>query len=82
MSGEKCRATASRVEKMALEPRPGALLLEATGGRMYYEELWDEAMDHVHDLVNHSPEAGDKTPAEKAGGHVRVMKGHASALEK
>ena len=37
---------------------------------MYYEELWDEAMDHVHDLVNHSPEAGDKTPAEKAGGHV------------
>ena len=25
-----------------------ALLLEATGGRLYYEELWDEAMDYVH----------------------------------
>ena len=46
-----------------------ALLLEATGGRLYYEELWDEAMDHVHDLVNHMPEAGGKTPAQLAGQH-------------
>ena len=29
MSGEKCRATASRVEKRPLEARPGGLLLEA-----------------------------------------------------
>ena len=34
---------------------------------MYYEELWDEAMDHVHDLVNHMPEAGGETPAQLAG---------------
>ena len=44
-----------------------ALLLEATRGRMYYEELWDEAMDHVHDLVNHMPEAGGEAPAQLAG---------------
>jgi hypothetical protein len=35
---------------------------------MYYEELWDVAMDHVHDLVNHSPESGYKCPVEMAGG--------------
>ena len=46
-----------------------ALLLEATGGRLYYEELWDEAMNHVHNLVNHMPEAGGKTPAQLAGQH-------------
>ena len=31
-------------------------------------ELWDVAMDHVHDLVNHSPESGHKSPVEMAGG--------------
>ena len=28
-----------------------ALLLDATGGRLYYEELWDVAMDHAHDIT-------------------------------
>ena len=42
------------------------LLLQATGGRLYYEELWDVAMGHIHDLVNNSPEAGDKTPMQRA----------------
>ena len=44
-----------------------ALLLSATGGRLYYEELWDAAMEHMADLVNHLPEAGHKTPAMIAG---------------
>ena len=44
------------------------LLLQATGGRLYYEELWDVAMDHIHDLINHAPEAGGTSPIEKAGG--------------
>ena len=44
------------------------LLLQATGGRLYYEELWDVAMDHIHDLINHAPEAGGTSPVEKAGG--------------
>ena len=45
-----------------------ALLLGATGGRLYYEELWDAAMEHMADLVNHLPEAGHRTPAMMAGG--------------
>ena len=45
-----------------------ALLLDATGGRLYYEELWDVAMDHAHDMINSSQEAGKQTPVEKAGG--------------
>ena len=44
-----------------------ALILGATGGRLYYEELWDTAMEHMADLVNHLPEAGHKTPAMMAG---------------
>ena len=44
------------------------LLLQATGGRLYYEELWDVGMDHIHDLINHAPEAGGTSPVEKAGG--------------
>ena len=38
------------------------------GGRLYYEELWDVAMDHAHDMINNSQEAGKQTPVEKAGG--------------
>ena len=25
-------------------------------------------MDHAHDVINHMPEAGEKTPVQKAGG--------------
>ena len=39
-----------------------AMLVDATGGRLYYEELWDAAMDHAHDIINHMPEV------QKAGG--------------
>ena len=45
-----------------------ALLLGATGGRLYYEELWDVAMEHMADIVNHLPEAGHRTPVMIAGG--------------
>ena len=34
------------------------LLLSATGGRLYYEELWDLSMMHIIDMTNHLPEAG------------------------
>ena len=30
------------------------MLIDATGGRLYYEELWDAAMDHAHDIINHN----------------------------
>ena len=29
------------------------MLIDATGGRLYYEELWDAAMDHAHDIISH-----------------------------
>ena len=29
------------------------LLLSATGGRLYYEELWDLLMSHIIDMTNH-----------------------------
>jgi hypothetical protein len=45
-----------------------AMLVDATGGRLYYEELWDAAMDHAHDIINHMPEAGEESPVQKAGG--------------
>ena len=44
------------------------LLLDATGGRTYYEEIWDEAMSHACDVVNNMPEASDLSPVEKEGG--------------
>ena len=44
------------------------ILLGATGGRLYYEELWDVGYDHISDVVNHLPEAGEETPMMKAGG--------------
>ena len=50
-----------------LESITRSLLLNATGGRLYYEELWDTAMDHAQGLCNHMHEVGDKTPAGKAG---------------
>ena len=53
-----------------LETTLRAILISATGGRQTYEELWDVGMDHACDIVNHMPEAGKKTPAEKAGADV------------
>ncbi len=44
------------------------LLLDATGGRTYYEDIWDEAMSHACDVVNNMPEAPDLSPVEKEGG--------------
>ena len=44
------------------------LLLDATGGRTYYEEIWDEAMSHPCDVINNIPEASDLSPVEKEGG--------------
>ena len=44
------------------------MLIDATGGRLYYEELWDAAMDHARDIINHMPGAGDESPVQKAGG--------------
>ena len=60
----------SKVERRNKKLQAGvrALLLGATGGRLYYEELWDEAMGHMADLTNHMPEAGGDSPAKKAGG--------------
>ena len=60
----------SKVERRIKKLQAGvrALLLGATGGRLYYEELWDEAMRHMADLTNHLPEAGGDSPAKKAGG--------------
>ena len=55
-----------RIKKLQAGVR--AQLLGATGGRLYYEELWDEAMTHMADLANHMPEAGGDSPAKKAGG--------------
>ena len=62
----------ARVERRNAKLNQGhrALLLGATGGRLYYEELWDVAMDHMADLVNHLPEAGHSSPAMQAGGDV------------
>ena len=60
----------SKVERRNKKLQAGvrALLLGATGGRLYYEELWDESMTHMADLSNHMPEAGGASPAKKAGG--------------
>ena len=44
------------------------LLLDATGGRTYYEGIWDEAMSHACDIVNNMPEVSDLSPVEKEGG--------------
>jgi hypothetical protein len=44
------------------------LLLDATGGRACYEDIWDEAMSHACDVVNNMPEASDLSPVEKEGG--------------
>ena len=44
------------------------MLLDATGGRTYYEEIWDEAMSHACDIINNMPEASDLSPVEKEGG--------------
>ena len=35
---------------------------------LYHEELWDAAMDHAHDIINHMPEAGEYSPVQQAGG--------------
>ena len=53
----------SRVERRNQKLPQGhrVVLLTATGGRLQYEELWDNAMQHVGDVVNHMQEAGHKT---------------------
>ena len=56
----------NRNKKIAAGHR--AILLGATGGRLYYEELWDVGMDHMADMANHLPEAGHQSPAMLAGG--------------
>ena len=66
-----CNAIVERCNKK-LNQGMRTLLLHATGGRLYYEELWDVAMDHIHDLVNNSPEAGDKLPCRGLGVTVLV----------
>ena len=43
------------------------MLIDTTRGRSYCEELWDAAIDHAHDIINHMPEAGEETPVQKAG---------------
>ena len=60
-----------RNEKLAAGLR--SMLLGATGGRMYYEELWDVGMTHMADMINHMPEAGCHTPAMRAGGEELVV---------
>ena len=44
------------------------MLLDATGGRTYYEEIWDEAMAHACDVISNMPGASDLSPVEKEGG--------------
>ena len=45
-----------------------AVLLDATGGRQRYQEIWGDAYEHVSDMVNHTAHGGAQTPVEKAGG--------------
>ena len=45
-----------RNEKLAAGLR--LMLFGATGGRLYYEELWGVGMTHMADMINHLPEAG------------------------
>ena len=49
------------------------MLLGATGGRLYYEELWDVSMDHIIDVTNHVPEGSTLSPLGKVGGRVLEM---------
>ena len=44
------------------------ILLDATGARHTYESLWDVALVHANDLINHLPEAGSESPVVRAGG--------------
>ena len=65
----------SRVErsKERLVAGPRANLLGATGGRLYYEALWNVGMTHMADMVSHLPEVGCHTPATRAGGEELVV---------
>ena len=60
----------SKVERRNEKLQQGyrAVLMSATAGRLQYEELWDAAMQHVGDVINHMPEGTHKTPAMLAGG--------------
>ena len=44
------------------------ILFDATGARHTYELLWDVALVHANDLINHLPEAGSDSPVVRAGG--------------
>ena len=44
------------------------ILFDATGARHTYESLWDIALVHANDLINHLPEAGIDSPVVRAGG--------------
>ena len=40
------------------------LFLDATGGRLHYQEIWDEAIWHACDVINNMPEASGMSPVE------------------
>ena len=46
-----------------------AYLLQATGGRMYYQKCWGNFARYAsNEVMLHTPVAGDMTPIERAGG--------------
>ena len=52
-----------------------AVLLDSTGGRGRYQEVWGDAYEHVCDSINHTNHSGDKTPVQKSGGTPVDMDG-------
>ena len=43
-------------------------MLDATGLRNTYQEIWDVAMEYADEIINNQPSAGEKSPIEKSGG--------------
>ena len=43
-------------------------MLDATGLRNTYHEIWDVAMEYADEIINNQPSAGEKSPIEKSGG--------------
>ncbi len=43
-------------------------MLDATGLRSTYQEIWDVAMEYADEIINNQPSAGEKSPIEKSGG--------------
>ena len=63
---EKGNPKAERTNRKGREAQR-AQILEATGRRMLYTELKGESIEHGLFLDNFKPEAGDRSPIEKAG---------------